>query len=146
MKPPKREFNYEKVIEGDFQRGTIADIEYDEKHKFTFQGTETIAPAVRIVFELDGYKFPHRSRWMKFNYGEKSNLYNKYLLKLVEGAKPDMDFDLDGLKGMRVKTLWASKGEFQNLESIFPLDAKVSAHSGNEPEEAVDLGEEEATV
>uniref|UniRef100_A0A6M3IV98 Uncharacterized protein n=1 Tax=viral metagenome TaxID=1070528 RepID=A0A6M3IV98_9ZZZZ len=116
---------FEKVSIGELLPGVIDNVEYDQNHKFTFQGEDKIAAAVRLVFKLDGYKFPHRTRWMKFNVGEKANLYKLILSKLVEGAKPDMDFDIDHLKGMKIKTLWAENGDFQNLESIFPLEKKL---------------------
>jgi len=63
---------------------------------------------------------------MRFNVGEKSNLYKKYLAKLVEGIIPDADFDIDHLRGMKIKTLWEESNDFQNIESIFPLDKKIS--------------------
>ena len=63
---------------------------------------------------------------MRFNVGEKSNLYRKYLVKLVEGITPDADFDIDHLRGMKIKTLWEEQNDFQNIESIFPLEKKIS--------------------
>lgn len=125
MKPPKHATQYEKVAIGEFINGEIQAIQYDQEHKFIFNKVETIAPGVRIVFMLDGYQYPKYSRWMRFNYGEKANLYKLILFKLVEGAFPDMDFDLDCIRNMRVKTLWNENNNFQNLESIFPLDTKV---------------------
>ena len=130
MKAPKRIDTFEKVKIGEFINGTIEKIEYDMQHKFNFQGKETITPAVRLVFNLEGYSFPHRSRWMRFNVGEKSNLYRKYLVKLVEGITPDADFDIDHLRGMKIKTLWMEQNDFQNIESIFPLEKKISYTEG----------------
>jgi len=126
MKAPRRIDTFEKVKIGEFINGTIEKIEYDMSHKFNFQGKETVAAGIRLVFNLEGYSFPHRSRWMRFNVGEKSNLYKKYLAKLVEGITPDADFDIDHLRGMRIKTLWEENNDFQNIESIFPLDKKIS--------------------
>jgi len=128
-KPPKRDNgNYEKVKIGEMLPGIISNIKYDDKHTFKgFQGgADTVSSGVRFVFTLDGYKSPHYSRWMKFNYGSKANLYAKYLVKLVNNAKPDMDFDLDLLKNLRVKTLWSENGDFQNIDSIFPESTKVN--------------------
>lgn len=128
MKPPKQEkTDYEKVDINDFVVGTIEEVQYDQEHKFKgFQGAEDkIKPAVRLKFKINSYKFPHYSRWMAFNYGEKSNLYLKYLLPLVEGAEPDMDFDMDALKGMGVKMLWSEKNGFQNIETIRPANKKI---------------------
>ncbi len=131
MKPQARSNkDFEKVIIGEMIPGTIIDITYDKEHKFKgFEGREdTIQEAVRFIFELEGYQYKHYSRWFKFNYGEKANLYKIFLSKLVEDAKPEMDFDLDLLKGMKVKTLWNENKDFQNLESIFPVGAKVKAN------------------
>jgi hypothetical protein len=126
MKAPVRsKDDYEKVKVGEFICGVIEKIEYDMEHKFTYKGVDKIAAAVRIVFKLDGYAFPHRSRWMNFNVGEKSNLYKRYLAKLVEDAQPDMSFDFDQLEGMRVKTIWEESNDFQSIESIFPEGKKI---------------------
>ena len=126
MKPQRRQkIDYEKVQTGDFINGKIVDIQYHETHEFKFQGQIKIAPACRFVFELEGYKFHHYSRWLNFSYGEKSNLYKRFLDNLVLGALPDMDFDLDKLKGMKVKTIW--KGEdFQTVELIRPIGEKYT--------------------
>lgn len=129
MKPPVRpQTEFEKVTVGEMINGTLH-IEYDQEHKFKgFEGKpDTIQPAVRFIFDLEGYQFKHYSRWYKFSYSEKSNLYKKIVSKLVEGAKPDMDFDLDCLEGMQVKTIWDENGGFQNLDSIFPLNGKIKA-------------------
>lgn len=125
MKPPKRATEFEKVSCDEFIGGEIETIQYEEAHEFKFQGNIKTASAVRFKFKLDGYKYPHYSRWMTFSYGEKANLYLKYLLPLVENAKPDMDFDIDALQGMKVKTLWAENNDFQNLETIRPLGGKL---------------------
>jgi hypothetical protein len=130
MRPPKREkTDFEKVTIEDFTICTIEDIAYDMEHKFTgFQGAEDkIKPAVRFKFKVEGYQYHHYSRWMSFNFGEKSNLFLKYLVPLVEGAKPDMDLDLDVLKGMKIKILWAEKNEFQFPETIRAIGKKIEA-------------------
>jgi len=130
MKPPKHENKeFEKVTVGEMIPGVIADINYDKEHKFKgFQGAaDTIQTGVRFKFTLEGCQYSHYSRWMKFSYAEKSNLYKIFIAKLVENPTPDMDLDLDLLKGMKVKTLWNENGEYQNLESIFPAGAKVKA-------------------
>lgn len=130
MKPPKRESkDYEKVSTDGFVPGIIEDIAYDQKHKFNgFEGgPDTFSPAVRLKFKLEGCKFPHYSRWMRFNYGEKANLYKRVLVPLVEGAAPDMDFDLDLLKNLKVNTLWVDNGDFQNLDTMRPIGKKVAS-------------------
>ena len=137
MRPPKKE--YEKVPVGIPINGIIHEVQYDEKRTwkgFTDDGNtkpDTVFPGVRFAFDLDGCTFKHYSRWMKFNVGEKSNLYSKYLVNLIENAKPDMDFDLDELNGMRVTTVWADDGEYQKLESI----------SANGPKITVDIADPE---
>jgi len=124
--------DFEQVALGELIPGVISEVKYDMEHKFKGWngGPEVVCPGVRIILKLDGYKEPHGTPWMKFNYGAKANLYLKFLLKLVDGAKPDMcDFDLDALKGMKVKTLWcapyAESPEKQFIESIVPVGAKV---------------------
>jgi hypothetical protein len=128
MRPPTRKTtDFEKVVVGDFITGTISKISYDMEHKFKgFEGKEDrISAAVRFAFKLDGYEFPHYSRWMSFSLGEKSNLYKKYVSKLVANAKPDMDMDIDVLQDMKVKTIWDEQGDFQNLDSIYPNGPKI---------------------
>lgn len=127
MKPERKEMTFEKVKLGEFVEGVIEDVAYDQKHKFSFPGQPpTEAPGVRLVFNLKGYAFKHYSSWMRFSYAEKSNLYQKYLSALVENAKPDMDFDLDLLKGMKVRAAWVEKNGFQNVGVIFPLEGKIN--------------------
>jgi len=150
MRPPKRESkDYEKVAIGEMIPGVIDVVEYDTEHKFKgFQGKEdTIQPAIRLKFKLDGYQYPHYSRWMKFNLGEKANLYKKYVAKLVENAVPDMDFDLDILNGMKIKTVWSEENDFQNIDAIYPDGKKIKVElstPSQEPthEEEPPIGEE----
>jgi hypothetical protein len=138
MIPPKtNSTTFEKVQIGNQINGTIAKIEYDMEKKFTWKGKDSIQPGVRFVFELEGYEYPHRSRWMKFNVGEKANLYKKYISKLVANAHPDMQFDLDLLVGMGVKTLWDENGDFQNLDSIFPIGNKLVVKENDVNEEPI---------
>ena len=129
-KPPQRSFDYEKLSCDDFITGEIVKIEEEQDHAFTYKGETKNGPGVRIVFKLEGYEFEHKSRWMKFTYVEKSNLYKKYLLSLVEGAKPDMDFDIQELQGMKVKTLWKADIKpdgkvFQEIDTIRPIGIKL---------------------
>lgn len=129
MIPPKQDkIDYELVKTGDFITGTIDNIEYNEKYSFKFQGTETIGPAVRLVFKLDGYEHLHRTRWMKFVYAEKANLYKKFIVPLVAIPVPYMEFDIENLKGMKVKTIWESnvwkEKTYQNIELIRPVGEK----------------------
>lgn len=128
MKPPRNSVEYERVpVYDEWVNGEIVDIEYDLEHKRIWQGEEKVGPAVRLKFNLDGCKYPHRTKWLSFSYHEKSNLFTKYIVALVEGAKPNMDFDLDTLKAMKIKTMWSANGDFDNLEMIRPAGAKISA-------------------
>lgn len=116
----------EKIKTDEFVTGFIEDILYDQEHTFKgFQGApDSVKPAVRLVFTIDGYKYQHKTGWMKFNYSAKSNLFKKYVASLVADAKEYMKFDLDQLKGMKVKMLWADNGDFQNIETIRPADGQ----------------------
>lgn len=134
MKPPAKSNQYERIPRLDeWIEGAILDIEYDEKHKRSYQGEEKVGPCVRFKFGLKGCEFPHRSRWLTFSYGEKANLYKKFLAALVEGAAPDMDFDLDELKGFAVKTMWTADGEYDNLEMVRPVGAKLKTKAPPPP-------------
>lgn len=145
MRPPeKAKGEYEKVKAGELIPGIISEIKYDMAHKSVWQGKEKIRPAVQIKLKLDGYKYAHGTPWLTFSYGEKARLYLTFIAKLVENARPDMDFDLDCLKGMRVKTIWSDNGDYQNLDNIYPLEYKVNpgvpstAPHEEEPEPPVD--------
>jgi len=143
MRPPVKEM--EKIKTDDFVTGMIEDVLYDMQHTFKGYGKDesgapkpdTVGPAVRLVFSVDGYKFPHKTSWMKFSYSEKSNLFKKYIASLVHGAKEYMDFDLDQLKGLRVKMLWADKGDYQHIETIRPIGDKVLPVAKPDSEETV---------
>ena len=132
MKPPRREHkSFEKVKVGEMLPGIIEVVQYEQEHTFKgFQGSEdTIQPAIRLKFKLDGYEHPKYTRWMKFSLHEKANLFKKYVSKLVDNAVPDMDIDLDILNGMKIKTVWSDNGDFQNIDAIYPADKKVSPNA-----------------
>ena len=128
MKPPKREKKaFERVPKYDeWISGVIQEIEYDENHEKKFNGETKTISAVRFKLELKDCEYPKRSRWLTFSYAEKANLYRMFISQLVENAEPDMDFDLDELKGFEVKTMWTKSddGEFDNLAMIRPLGDK----------------------
>jgi hypothetical protein len=126
MKLPKSNMQFEKVKVGEFVPGRIAEIEYDMEHKFYYQGAEKVARGVRFVFELEGYKYPHKSRWLKFMAFEKAPLYIMYISKLVENVKPSDTFDLDALVGMKIQTMWANDKDFQVVESVEPIGKKLT--------------------
>jgi hypothetical protein len=143
VRPPKRDNkDYEKVAIGEMLTGIIEECQYDEKHSFKgFQGKEdTVGIAIRFKLKLDNYQFPHYSRWMRLSLSEKANLYKKYVVKLVEGAVPDMDMDLDALKNMKIKVIWSEDGDFQNIDAIYPVGSKVKV---TDPVPTVDLEKEE---
>jgi hypothetical protein len=128
--PPEREkIDFERVpVYREWLPGKIAEIAYDKEHKSVWEGKERMRFCVRFKFELKGCQYPHYSKWLTFTYGEKATLFKKYIKELVEGAQPDMTFDLDALKGMDVKTMWSQDGDYDNLEMVIPLGAKVKPH------------------
>lgn len=146
MIPPSRKLEYEKVKTDDFVTGTITEIKYDMEHKSSYQGKEKIGPACRFTFEIDGYKYPHGTPWMFFGYGEKTNLYKKYISSLVQNAEPDMEFDLDQLKGMKVKILWKDNGDFQHVDVIRPSGQKIVPKIGGVKEENDAIEQDEDQV
>lgn len=119
--------DYEKVVVNDLLPTVIEEIQYEPDHTFKgFKGApDTVGVAVRFKLQIEGMKFHKYTRWMKFMMGEKSNLFTKYLAPLVDGIEPDSKFDLDHLKGMKIKTLWKENGDFQNLEIIIPHASKI---------------------
>jgi hypothetical protein len=128
MKPePHKKTEFEKVKLDDWTYGTIETVERDKERLYEFKGEKKIKDSIRFKFKLDGYEYPHYSRWMYFGYGEKTTLYTKYIVNLVEGAKPDFDFDLRALVGLEVKIMWAEKNEFQFPEIIRPKGEKIRA-------------------
>src|ERR1700690_826324 len=117
MRPPlKHEGDFERVPKyEDWINGEIEDVTLEEEHEFKGKFAKTGA-AVRFKFKLDGCEYAHFSNWMSYSYSEKSNLFKKYLCGLVEGAQPNMDFDLDRLKNLKVRTMWSTNGDFDNIE------------------------------
>ena len=91
MRPPKSSSqDFERIREYDeWIPGVISEISLREDHDTGFKhpakkedgtphpnaGKPVICDQVRLKFTLDGYKYPHFSRWMRYSYGEKSNLY-----------------------------------------------------------------------
>src|SRR3977135_3267473 len=107
-RPPEREkTDFERIPKyGEPLKSKIADIAYDKEHKSIWEGKERIRYCVRFKFDVEGCSYPHYCGWLTFSYGEKATLFKKYIKQLVEGAQPDMDLDLDILKGMDVNTIW----------------------------------------
>lgn len=132
MRPPKKDpKDYEQVKLGEMITGIIEECQYDQEHVFKgFQGKEdSKGIAIRLKLKLDGYQYPHYSRWMRLSLSEKSNLYKKYASKLIEGITPDSDIDLDCLNGAKIKVVYTEDNGFQNIDSIFPNGKKVVAVS-----------------
>ena len=128
LTPQKRsEIEYERVKVDDWINGTIVDIQYEAEHKSSYKGEEKIYPAVRFKFDLEGCEFAKYSRWMYFGYGEKTNLFKKYLSNILEDMKPDTEYDIYNLKGLKVKTMWAntiskSGDVYQHIEMIRAIE------------------------
>lgn len=123
MKPPKREF--EQVKTDEWLTGEIVDIQYEKDHEFSYKGNKSVDVAAKILIQLDGYKDRKSSGWMRFNYGQKSNLYKIFIAPIVEGAHPNMDFDLDLLKNLRIKVMYTQNGEYQNITMVRPAGSKI---------------------
>lgn len=126
LPPPAKSMTFEKVALGEFITGIIEKIEHEPKQITHYQGEEKIRNAVRFVFKLDGYQYPHRTHWMTFSMDERSNLYKKYISKLVDNAKPGICFDLYSLVGTQVRTIWTENGDFQSIELIAPAGKKIT--------------------
>ena len=131
MRPPRQsQMDYERIkVYDEWITGEIEEIKLEENRATGFKDDKTGAPKfadqVRFKFKLDGHQYSHYSRWMTYSYGEKANLYLKYLKHLVAGAQPDMKFDLDLFLGMKVKTMWSQNGDFDNLDQIAPPWARL---------------------
>ena len=86
----------------------------------------------RFKFELEGYKFPHYSRWNNLSTNENSHLFKTYILPLF-GNKypPNTDIDIEKLAGAKVKVRWdettlktGSKFQFvDKIRFLGPADA-----------------------
>ncbi|HET9146153.1 MAG TPA: hypothetical protein VFN81_08715 [Sphingomicrobium sp.] len=128
MKPPKKIRDFETVPVDKWMAGTITAIEHDPAHMFGGGPTANVNEAIRITFSIDGLRFPHRTGWMTFSYGPGATLLERYLKSLVDGARADMDFDIEDLRSMRVETLWrpTPRGK-QDVAAIRPLGEKLRA-------------------
>lgn len=140
MRPPKaNNTDFERIKEYDaWIPGFIEEIKLEDNRRTGFKddktGADKYADQVRFKFNLEGHSYGHFSRWMTYSFGEKANLYLKYLKHLVAGAQPDMKFDLDLLKGFKIKTMWTQNGDYDNLEQIRPAAGKFDGAAGDPPE------------
>jgi len=131
-KPPHNEQKeFEQVGTSDWVNGQIIEIEIDEQHPFIHKGETDIRAGIRFILKLQEYKDKHYSppAWMTFSYDRRAKLYKVYLAHLVEGCKPYMDFDIDLLLNMSVKTMWKGEG-YQEIELIRPVTAKIMLSEG----------------
>ena len=119
--PIRQKIEYERVKPKVWIKGVIEKVEEDPAHKKTFQGKESIIPAVRVVFRLEGYQFPKYTRWMYFSYGLKTKLF-ELLKEFIENPTEDMPFDIQNLVNCPVNTMWKEdtvNGQtYQNLVMI----------------------------
>ncbi len=130
--PPRAKLEYEKVAVDEWITGAIEEIEYDMEHKSTWQGKEKVGPAVKIKMVLDGYKFPKSSGWLTFNYSDKAKLYKTFIIGLVADPKPFMDFEMDSLKGMKIKVMYENNPkdpQYQNIVRVRPVGEKIEANA-----------------
>ena len=132
IKPNKSDYVYERVIIDDWISGKIVEVQERNnpnrkyKDKNTGEWKTKAVDEVRFVFELDGYKYKHYSRWMTQSVHKKSTLYDKYLKKLDPSLEPETAVDLDRLAGIEVRTMWDEEtgrdgAVYQHVASIKPL-------------------------
>jgi hypothetical protein len=151
IKPSNKPREFEKVEIDVWINGEIVDIKDDPERKTNFtdeDGKPKVVHGIQFVFKLEGYSFSHYSRWYTLSYSEKANLYKEVLVHLVDNCHEYMDFDLETLKGLKVKTMWnESKGKdgriWQNLTQIRALGTKPKGEAVRT--ESEDVGDEPPT-
>ena len=124
---------YEKVAVDEWLTGHIEEAQYNEHREYNHKNEVTgaweklTAPHARFKFRLDGYQYPHYSRWMKASTHEKSNFYGKYLKHLCPAYDcKDKVIDLDKLVGAKVKIMWENNEDYQNVTQIRGLDPELN--------------------
>lgn len=129
-----QKLEYEKVAVDEWLTGHIEEVQYNEHREYNHKNEETgareklTAPHVRFKFRIDGYEYPHYSRWMKASTYEMSNLYSKYLKYLCpQHDCQDQVIDLDLLTGAQVKLMWENNGDYQNITQLRGLDPALNA-------------------
>lgn len=144
---PKRE--YEQVVVDEWLSGTIAEVQYDKAHPYDQRNedgttTKEVAPHVRFKFALDGYQFPHYSRWMKASTYKMANLYKKYLKPLCPEHDPeDCVVDVSKLTGVAIKIMYEQNGEYQNVTNIRPVDKTLNLIVDDSPATVTPESDEE---
>jgi hypothetical protein len=124
---------YERVTVGKWIAGVIDEVQYAANRKCRVYDRETDAwvegmqNQLRLALRLDGYEHRHYSRWMRSSTHPKATFYRKFLKPLCPNhdcaGKP---IDVDRLKGVRVKTRWEQRGDYENLVEIHPLDPNLN--------------------
>lgn len=113
----------------EFLNATIIDIHRNPTRTRVQNGETKIYDAIRFKFEVENVPEPRYSFWELFSYSERANLYRNFLAHLVENAEPFMDFDLERLKGMKVRIMfsepWGETG-LQKIQLIKPQTTKIS--------------------
>lgn len=125
-----RSKEFEKLAIDEWLNGEITTVEHrlNENRKFKNEAGETevkTVDEVRIVFKFEGYEFKHYSRWMTASTHKESNLFKKYLSKVLLDLQPNSDLNTDELVGKKVKVMWSENeynGEmYQNVEQVRAL-------------------------
>ena len=134
---------YERCEDDVWIEGTIKELQErmntrKYKNDDTGEYEEREVDEMRFVFQLEGYKFNHFSRWMTKSTGENSNLFKKYLKKLIPDFEPNGRIDLEALVGKRVKTMWVSEegkdgNTYQGVLQIKPVDEVLAEEVSFDP-------------
>lgn len=125
---------FEKVKIDEWIVGEIVEIEerLNENKKFKNQETGEYefrnVDEVRFVFSLDGYQYKKYSRWMTRSISDRSNLFNKYLKKIIPDLEPTDCIDLSLLVGTKVRVMYENQtgndgNVYQVVAQIRPLNA-----------------------
>lgn len=132
---PSSSVEYEKCKIDEWLVGEIAEVQQklgvEKKYKNSETGETEIRKVdqARFKFSLEGYKYPHYSRWNTLSTNERANLYKNYIQALFgERYQPDTMLDISKLAGLKVKTMWdetrlRSGDMFQFVSKIRPLNS-----------------------
>lgn len=140
--------DFEQVAVDEWLPGTVEEVQFEKDREYTYKGETKKSDSVRFKFKLDGYQFPHYSRWMMASTNKKTNFYLKYLKYLC----PRFDcegkmIDLDQLTDAKIKIMFEQNGEYQNVTQIRGLDENLNviASGQDTPEDSSPTAEEEPT-
>lgn len=129
---PQKDFEFERVKIDEWVEGSITEIQERLNENRKYKDKETgewkvrSVEEVRFVFQLEGYEFKHYSRWMTKSVGKESNLFKKYLHKLLPELVSNKPVDLGKLKEIKVKMMWDQEigkdgNIYQFVANIKPL-------------------------